>query len=52
MELNRTLNMNQTELRAYLERLIGSLEHGNQELLRFRLESILYLFFLSASTSI
>ena len=36
--------MNQAELRSYLERLIDSLESGNQELLRARLESLVSVF--------
>lgn len=31
--------MSHAELRAYLDLLNGGLEHGNQELLRVRLES-------------
>lgn len=36
--------MNQEELRAYLDRLINSLERGNQALLRSRLESLASVF--------
>ncbi len=36
--------MNQKELRSYLESLIDSLESGNQELLRARLESLVSVF--------
>ncbi len=36
--------MNQKELRSYLESLIDSLESGNQELLRARLESLVSIF--------
>ena len=36
--------MNQEELRSYLERLVNSLESGNQELLQARLESLVSVF--------